>query len=176
MMPTSPSPSLKFRTAGFPQYGFKASLSDRACPPAPVVKPAPGMPTSADSLPRSFARFRPGPPAWLCVRARAAASAGRCAGGLRLPTPGVLGSGPSSIVSAPPRYYDPIRQSRRHAATSRPPPLIRHAFAVRERLGDPRDLPYFPRHAVSACRRPYAGGSARPSRCARRAMPGFLDL
>src|SRR5216117_353011 len=30
MMPTSPSPPLKFRTAGFPQYGFKVSLSDRA--------------------------------------------------------------------------------------------------------------------------------------------------
>src|SRR5437773_10235568 len=32
MMPTSPSPSLKFRTAGFPRYGFKASLSGRAFP------------------------------------------------------------------------------------------------------------------------------------------------
>ena len=32
MMPTFPSPSLKFRTAGFPQYGFKAGVSDRACP------------------------------------------------------------------------------------------------------------------------------------------------
>src|SRR5262245_24586790 len=35
MMPTSPSPSLKFRTAGFPQYGFKASLSGATCRPAP---------------------------------------------------------------------------------------------------------------------------------------------
>ena len=32
MMPTFPLPSLKFRTAGFPQYGFKAGVSDRACP------------------------------------------------------------------------------------------------------------------------------------------------
>ena len=32
MMPTSPSPPLKFRTAGFPQYGFKAGLSGRAFP------------------------------------------------------------------------------------------------------------------------------------------------
>jgi hypothetical protein len=31
MMPTSPSLPLKFRTAGFPQYGFKASRSGRAC-------------------------------------------------------------------------------------------------------------------------------------------------
>jgi hypothetical protein len=28
MMPTFPLPSLKFRTAGFPQYGFKAGWSD----------------------------------------------------------------------------------------------------------------------------------------------------
>ena len=27
---TSPAPSLKFRTAGFPQYGFKAGISDAA--------------------------------------------------------------------------------------------------------------------------------------------------
>ena len=32
MMPTFPSPSLKFRTVGFPQYGFKASLSGRDLP------------------------------------------------------------------------------------------------------------------------------------------------
>jgi hypothetical protein len=31
-MPTFPLPSLKFRTAGFPQYGFKAGISDRAFP------------------------------------------------------------------------------------------------------------------------------------------------
>jgi hypothetical protein len=32
MMPTSPSSPLKFRTAGFPQYGFKAGLSGGAFP------------------------------------------------------------------------------------------------------------------------------------------------
>jgi hypothetical protein len=32
MMPTFPSPSLKFRTAGFPRYGFKAGISDAAFP------------------------------------------------------------------------------------------------------------------------------------------------
>jgi hypothetical protein len=32
MMPTFPSPPLKFRMAGFPRYGFKAGLSDKACP------------------------------------------------------------------------------------------------------------------------------------------------
>src|ERR1700733_8030282 len=32
MMPTFPSSSLKFRTAGFPRYGFKAGISDAAFP------------------------------------------------------------------------------------------------------------------------------------------------
>jgi hypothetical protein len=32
MMPTFPLPPLKFRTAGFPRYGFKAGLSDEAFP------------------------------------------------------------------------------------------------------------------------------------------------
>jgi len=32
MMPTFPSPPLKFRTASFPRYGFKAGMSDKAFP------------------------------------------------------------------------------------------------------------------------------------------------
>ena len=32
MMPTFPLPPLKFRTAGFPRYGFKAGISDAAFP------------------------------------------------------------------------------------------------------------------------------------------------
>jgi len=32
MMPRFPSPSLKFRKAGFPRYGFKAGMSDEAFP------------------------------------------------------------------------------------------------------------------------------------------------
>src|SRR5213593_1817189 len=36
--------------------------------------------------------------------------------------------------------------------------LIRNAFAVRERLGDLRDLPYFRCCSFQACHRPYPGG------------------
>ena len=61
MMPTSPPPPLKFRTAGFPQYGFKASLSDPACPARREVKPAPGMPSGAVGL----ARILRVPPAYM---------------------------------------------------------------------------------------------------------------
>src|SRR5207244_5997450 len=64
MMPTSPSSPLKFRTAGFPRYGFKVSMSDSAFLDSPKVKPAPGMPLRPPSLLPPFARFvlegRPG--------------------------------------------------------------------------------------------------------------------
>jgi hypothetical protein len=36
MMPTFPSPPLKFRTAGSPRYGFKAGISDKAFPLRPA--------------------------------------------------------------------------------------------------------------------------------------------
>ena len=62
MMPTSPSPSLKFRTAGFPQYGFKASLSAETCPAMLRVKPAPGMPCATTGLSSAFAPGRVGMP------------------------------------------------------------------------------------------------------------------
>src|SRR5713101_1447252 len=47
MMPTFPPPPLSFRTAGFPQYGWKVGLSDSAFPHAAQVKPAPGMPCAS---------------------------------------------------------------------------------------------------------------------------------
>ena len=43
MMPTFPRPPRSFRTAGFPQYGWRAGLSSSACPERPQLKPAPGM-------------------------------------------------------------------------------------------------------------------------------------
>jgi len=58
MMPTSPSPPLKFRTVSFPQYGFKASLSDPACPGRREVKPAPSIPSG----PGGFAVILRAPP------------------------------------------------------------------------------------------------------------------
>jgi len=55
MMPTFPSPSLKFRTSGFPQYGFKASMSDRACRFRTQVETVPVMPHAPNRLRRPFA-------------------------------------------------------------------------------------------------------------------------
>ena len=54
MMPTFPSPPLKFRTAGFPQYGFKADISDDAFLSVDLLKPAPGVRNATYSLLSSF--------------------------------------------------------------------------------------------------------------------------
>jgi hypothetical protein len=43
MMPTFPRSPLSFRTAGFPQYGWKAGLSGGTFPCANQLKPAPGI-------------------------------------------------------------------------------------------------------------------------------------
>jgi hypothetical protein len=43
MMPLFPPSPLKFRTAGFLRYGFKADLSDGAFLSVLLLKPAPGI-------------------------------------------------------------------------------------------------------------------------------------
>jgi hypothetical protein len=166
MMPTFPSPSLKFRTVGFPQYGFKASLSEGAFPSAIQVKLAPSMPRQARGLlPPSHASApatsSPSGQSRHYVRVgqahpRAAVQE------VTLFTPGVLGSGPSYVVSDHLRLlrpHPPVSQARGDFTGS---PLIRHAFAVWEHRGDPRDVPSFPCRAFPPCRRPYAGGAAVP--------------
>jgi len=58
MMPTFPSSPLKFRTVGFPQYGFKAGLSKGACPArgAQLSRPAGLRPSFA---PPAFSLYIP---------------------------------------------------------------------------------------------------------------------
>ena len=141
MMPTSPSSPLRFRTAGFPQYGSKAGLSDGACLHAAPVKPAPGMPIASWSLHPSFVLsvvlpvvpLRVGQVTRWYTAIRAAIAA--------LPQGPSLRSGlfcPSpSPLSRPHPSHSPAR--RDFPAQ----PVIRHAFAVRERLGDPRVVPCF---------------------------------
>src|SRR5205807_6695428 len=61
MMPTFPSSPLRFRTAGFPQYGSKAGLSDGACPCGASVASLGLRPSFVSSVasntPRSVSRF-----------------------------------------------------------------------------------------------------------------------
>ncbi len=155
MMPTFPSPSLKFRTVGFPQYGFKASLSDRAFLQRRAVKPAPGMPRrdpvciTLRTLPP---RHRtPGTGSRL-IRA----SACRCTRGTHLATPGVLGSGPSYVVSVHHRVVRPhpsVSQARDDFTACRlyaTPSLCGSAEATRETF--PLSLSCCP-HVPSTLRR-----------------------
>ena len=136
MMPTFPSPPLKFRTVGFPQYGFEASMSDSAFLQAYNLKPAPGIRLLPRSLLLPFARFHlRGSPG--SVSKTIQASTCRCSGGLPSLPQGSLAPVRVVLSRSINAYYDPIRQSRRHAATSRlrlyaAPSLCGSASATRE--------------------------------------------
>ena len=118
-MPTSPSPSLKFRTAGFPQYGFKASLSAETCPATSQVKPAPGMPGATTGLSSAFAPGRVGMPCRaLSPNASELPDAAVREAHASLPQ-GSLAPARVLLSRTLNAYSDPIRQSRRHATISR---------------------------------------------------------
>ena len=153
MMPTFPSSPLKSRTVSFPQYGLKASISDGTFLNRQAFKSAPDILAQPRSLSPAFAlvgsHSLSGSESRTAYRsASAAAPQGPLA-----PVRVVLSR---SIIA----YYDPMRQPRRHAATSLS--LIRSTFAVRERLSSPRGLPYFHCRACHACHRPYPGGPPCP--------------
>ncbi len=125
----------------------------------------PACPTARDPF---VATLRTPPPAeedQALSPGRSRVSACRCASGRCRSPPGVLGSGASCVVSPPQCLLRPHPSVSRARDDFAAWPVIRRAFAVRERLGDPRDLPYFHCRAVHTCHRPYAGGSAALSRC-----------
>ena len=139
MMPTSPPTPLTFRTSGFPQYGCKAGF-----------QVAPAHPRLAQARSRHTPPTRGLPPPFVLpsrtpnsrsVSRGAAAQAPPCAQSPALPQGPSLRSGfccprPSSLT----RPHPPHSPAHRDFTASR---LIRHAFAVRERLGDPRVVPCF---------------------------------
>jgi hypothetical protein len=204
MMPTFPSSPLKFRTAGFPRYGFKASLSDGAFLPPIAVKRAPRMPAPHGSL------LRPSP-ASATERWRGSASTpvrastSRCARGPASLPQGSLAPVRVMLSQSLIAYCDPIRQSRRHAATSQlcclyaTPSLCGSAKATREtfptfatvlstRAIDPTPVgplchPVVSAHRVPGClecetsRHPHVSGSAsnpRRSNPFRRCIVRFM--
>jgi hypothetical protein len=119
MMPTFPSLPLKFRTAGFPRYGFKAGIADRAFP--------------IDAPTRRSACLRPScsPLSCLCpVLCRGTQRAGALPFEQHLPLyPRGPRSGPSYSVSVHPhlRPHPPHSQAHPDFAALR---LIGDAFAV----------------------------------------------
>ena len=138
MMPTFPSLPLKFRTVGFPQYGFKASMSVRACRRRAELKSTPDMRSEPRCLSPTFARVRAADTTWALsptrpTPPRAAVRAVRAA----LPQ-GSLAPARVLLSRAIVAYYDPIRQSREHATISQQcrlyaaPSLCGSASATRE--------------------------------------------
>jgi hypothetical protein len=108
-MPTFPLPPLKFRTAGFPQYGFKAGISDEACPTTGLLI------VLRDSLPPSqFPALCQGRCAYEHLRASSVPLYPR---GPR--------SGPGYVVSVHPRLIGPIRPTPGHILISPPCGLYR---------------------------------------------------
>ena len=116
MMPTFPSSSLKFRTAGFTQYGFKAGLSGEAFPSDLSVKPAPGMPFTSHGLPSPFALSVVVPVSPLSVGTVTRWNA--AVRGVLPLCPRGPRSGPGYSVPVHLHLLDPIRPACRHIATS----------------------------------------------------------
>src|SRR5437879_4589096 len=101
MMPTFPLPPLKFRTAGFPRYGFKAGLSDEAFPANWLAIVLRALGCQRDSL--------------LCVRDDALISTSVRAD---LPLyPRGPRSGPGYVVPVHPHLIGPIGPTRGHIST-----------------------------------------------------------
>jgi hypothetical protein len=138
MMPTFPSPPLKFRTAGFPRYGFKASLSVGAFQRCNELKSTPDMRSSSRCSSPAFARFRAPNGLWAqSPTRRTPRRAAVHAASAALPQ-GSLAPARVVLSRALLAYYDPIRRSRGHATISRQgrlyvaPSLCGSASATRE--------------------------------------------
>ena len=134
-MPTFPSSSRRFRTAGFPQYGFKAGMSDGAFPVGANLPRHPVyLRPSCSPLVASYTPYCAGKRcARLSTTVRAVSAA--------LPQGPSLRSelfclGPSMLI----RPHPPHSQAHLDFTALR---LIRDALAVRTRLSDPRVVPCF---------------------------------
>ena len=166
-MPTFPRSSLSFRTAGFPQYGWKVGFPSGAFLDRRQLKPAPGIRCPSSSLHSPFVHLRSqrGYPA-LC---RATDSIAHRHGGILLLHPRGPRSG--SGYSVPIRHHlcDPIRPPRGHIAISPQgglyamPSLCGSAEATREWFRA------FTAHSFLACR-PLRPRGVR-HRCPETSMP-----
>src|SRR4051812_39528820 len=116
MMPTFPRSPLSFRTAGFPQYGWKAGLSGGAFPDRQRLKPAPRIHLRTAGLPSPFVHLRVGAVAPSCA-GPLTMMMHRPGGWVALRPRGPR-SGPGYAVPVRPRLTGPIRPTRRHIATS----------------------------------------------------------
>jgi len=133
-MPTFPSSPLRFRTAGFPQYGSKAGLSDGAFPRGVLQPRRIGLrPSSCPPQQISALRTVSETPARSSTAIRAASAALPQGPSLRS---GLFCPGPSTLN----RPHPPHSPAHRDFAAVR---LIRRAFAVSADLGHQRVVPCF---------------------------------
>jgi hypothetical protein len=116
MMPTFPPPPLSFRTAGFPQYGWKVGLSGSAFPHVAQVKPAPGMPCTSCRFASALRALRGPSGAPLCVGTMDSVMHRHSRSWLLYPRGPRSGLGCSIRVH--PRLIDLIRPTRRHIPIS----------------------------------------------------------
>jgi hypothetical protein len=139
-MPTFPRSPLTFRTAGFPSVRLQGWLSDGAFPNIASLKSAPDMHVAIPGLHPSFVHFVVASGSRPCravdpIVYRHEVAFRPQPQGSSLET-GLCCPGPSSLN----RPHPPHSQAHRDFTAER---LIRDAFAVRERLGDPRVVPSF---------------------------------
>jgi hypothetical protein len=115
MMPTFPRSPLSFRTAGFPQYGWKAGFSGDVFPHCCRFKPAPGVHRQPSGLRSSFVHLVVTAVVPHCVgpwtRLRTALE-------VILLRPRGPRSGPGCSVPVRHHLIGPIRPTRRHIAIS----------------------------------------------------------
>ena len=134
MMPTFPPSSLRCRTAGFPQYGSKAGISDRAFPNgARSSRHSVCLRPSCTTLIAIISRTVSETATVLCTAVRAVTTALPQGPSLRS---GLFCPSPSPLN----RPHPPHSQAHRDFAAQR---LIRNALAVPFGLGDPRVVPCF---------------------------------
>ena len=141
MMPTFPPPPLSFRTAGFPQYGWKAGLSGCAFPRCRQVKPAPGIPCATPRFASTLRALRSTTLRAALCRHSGLGGTLPCEESTPLPQRSSLRSGfccpsPSSLNRPHPSHSPahPVFAALR---------FIQDALAVLVRLGDPRVVPCF---------------------------------
>src|SRR4051795_7756524 len=173
MMPTFPRSPLSFRTAGFPQYGWKAGLSGGAFPDRQRLKPAPGIRLLTAGLPSPFVHLRVGAVAPYCA-GPLTMMMHRPGGWVALRPRGPR-SGPGYAVPVRPRLTGPIRPTRRHIATSPQgglyamPSLCGSAEATREWFRAFTTIPS--RHAVLSDPGEFAHRMCPVARCRRGPSP-----
>ena len=141
MMPTFPRPSLSFRTAGFPRYGWKVGLSDGAFPDVTQLKSAPDIRCITAGLHPPFVHLVV--TAILPLRVGNADSIMHRHGGWVVLRPRGPRSGPGYSVPVRHHLTGPIRPTRRHIAISPHGGLYAMPSLCGERLGDPRVVPSF---------------------------------